>query len=207
MSAPDDPTAAEIDDLIDAADVELPDPEHARRCGRFAATLFDGLAPTLELIPEDRRVAIAAALFHDVGYLRGGRDHHRKSYDLVLRMPLPAMSPDDRIVAACAARYHGRTMPSIEHAGFGELGFADQRRVRRLAALTRVAAALDASHLGLVEEIQIDRAPSGAPILRVMASQEPAIERDRLHGAAGGFEALTGVPLRFEIARRSRTEV
>ena len=50
-----------------------------------AAVLFDALADRLQLDPHDRRLAIAAALLHDVGYVRGGRDHHRKSFDVMWR--------------------------------------------------------------------------------------------------------------------------
>jgi exopolyphosphatase/guanosine-5'-triphosphate,3'-diphosphate pyrophosphatase len=193
---PDDPAG-----LLETIGIDVPDRDHAIRCATFAGSIFDGCHPRLELQAADRRLAVVAALLHDSGYLRGDRDHHRKSYDIVREAALPGFSGTDQIIAACAARYHGRTMPSIEHAGFGELDFEDQRRVRRLSAIVRLAAACDASHLGIVESVEV-RAGEGSLVLVVRASQEPSVDRDRLREAAGGFAALTYVPLNIEIEVR-----
>jgi exopolyphosphatase/guanosine-5'-triphosphate,3'-diphosphate pyrophosphatase len=193
---PDDPS-----ELLDTIGVEVPDREHAIRCATFSGSIFDGSHQRLELQATDRRLAVIAALLHDAGYLRGDRDHHRKSYDIVREAELPAVSGTDQVIAACAARYHGRTMPSIEHAGFGELDFEDQRRVRRLSAIVRLAAACDASHLGIIESVRV-RAEGDGLVLVANANGEPSVDRDRLREAAGGFTALTYVPLRIQIEGR-----
>ena len=190
---PDDPAT-----LLDTLAIEVPDRDHALRCATFAGTIFDGLHARLELPPSERRLAVVAALLHDSGYLRGDRDHHRKSYDIVRAAIIPGFSSTDRVIAACAARYHGRTLPNIEHAGFGELDFEDQRRVRRLSAIVRLAAACDASHLGMINAVQAtvegDRA-----VLTARASEEPTVDRDRLHEAAGGFAALAYLPMHINV--------
>lgn len=192
-----------IEQLIASVHVDQPDEEHARRCAGFAATLFDGLAPALEMDLADRNLAILAAYLHDVGYSRGGRDHHRKSFDVVREMALPIERPEDQIVAACVTRYHGETLPSIEHAGFQDLDFEDQRRVRRLTGIVRLAASLDASHLGLVTAVDV--AGRGEhPIVLAYASEEPAVERDRLRTAAASLRMLAGLDLRTDIVVRRR---
>ncbi|HCG30573.1 MAG TPA: hypothetical protein DEU95_12820 [Chloroflexi bacterium] len=178
--------------------VEQPDEDHAQRCAAYASTLFDGLAGPMGLDPSDRDIAIVAAYLHDVGYTRGGRDHHRKSFDVIRELSLPLGRPDDRILAALAARYHGVTAPSIEHAGFQDLDFDDQRRVRRLVGIVRLAAALDASHLGLVESVTVDQT-GGALTIVAHASEEPAIERDRLRTAAASLRTLAGLDLRTDV--------
>ena|GEM_PF-1847248 len=190
---PDDPS-----ELLDALAIEVPDRDHAVRCAGFAGTLFDGLYERLELQPADRRLAVVAALLHDAGYLRGARDHHRKSYDIVRAAIIPGLSSTDRVIAACAARYHGRTVPNIEHAGFGELDFEDQRRVRRLSAIVRLAAACDYSHLGLIQSIQVIANHDHAD-LTVFANEEPTVDRDRLREAAGGFAALAYLPIQVHV--------
>jgi exopolyphosphatase / guanosine-5'-triphosphate,3'-diphosphate pyrophosphatase len=185
-----------------SAPIAVPDDEHALRCARFAGELFDAIHLALGLSPEHKRLAIAAALFHDVGYLRGDQDHHRKSFDIIRRATIPGLSHDERLIVACAARYHGRTSPNIEHAGFGEMSFEDQRLVRRTAAITRVAVALDASHLGLIDDIEVH---AGERDIRVIAyvANDAAVERDRLREAAGGFTGLTQTPMRTDVRRRS----
>ena len=194
----DDPS---VDRLTASIAVEQPDKEHARRCAGFAAALFDGLGTALGLDPGDRDVAIVAAWLHDVGYIRGGRDHHRKSFDVIREVDLPLERPEDRIVAACVARYHGTTMPSIEHAGFQDLDFDDQRRVRRLTGIVRMAVALDASHLGFVTAVEVG-GPAGNPNVVAYASEEPAVERDRLRSAAASMRVLAGLDVRTDVVVR-----
>ena len=184
--------------LLGRLGIDVPDPDHAVRCASFAGELFDGMHERLELVPGDRRLAVAAALLHDAGYLRGARDHHRKSYDIVIAANLPGFSHQEEVIAACAARYHGRTMPNIEHAGFGEMDTEEQRRTRRLSAIVRLAAACDASHLGVITNVHARTVGDGI-VLTATASSEPSVDRDRLREATGGFTALTYVPLRVEI--------
>ena len=199
--AADSSPPSDVETLIRESHIDLPDVEHGIRCGTFAATLFDGLEGFLGLEQSDRHLAIVAALFHDAGYARGGRDHHRKSYDVILESSIPGLSPQDRVIAACAARYHGSTMPNIEHAGFADLSFADQRRVRRLAAIVQLAAALDVSHLGIVERVDVNVDGQTATVI-ANASEEPSVERDRLREAAGRFHHLTQLQVRTRIVVR-----
>lgn len=199
MSEP--PLDPSVERLLASIAVEQPDEAHARRCAGFAATLFDGLARTLDLVPGDRDVAILAVYLHDVGYIRGGRDHHRKSFDVIRELALPLERPEDRIVVACVARYHGETLPSIEHAGFQDLDFDDQRRVRRLTGIVRMAVALDASHLGLVTTVEVDVA-ADRPIIIAYATEEPAVERDRLRTAAASLRVLGKLDVRTDVVVR-----
>jgi exopolyphosphatase/guanosine-5'-triphosphate,3'-diphosphate pyrophosphatase len=184
--------------LLVSSGIQVPDREHALRCAAFAATLFDGLHDALQLDAGDRVLAMAGALFHDAGYLRGGRDHHRKAFDVIRAATLPGIEDQERTVIACAARYHGHTVPHIEHVGFGEMSAADQWRTRRISALVRVAAALDASHLGHVSGIAVESRLDAA-LLTVRADDEPSVERERLREAAGGFRLMTGVQLLVDI--------
>lgn len=186
-----------VSQLIEQINVEIPDPEHGVRCAQFVATLFDELYLDLGLDSADRKVAIAAAYLHDIGYIRMGRDHHRKSFDVISTLKLP-MTEVERTVTACVARYHGTTNPSIEHAGFQDLDFDDLRRVRRLTAINRVAVALDASHLGLVTHVRVDRSRPQIGIVGY-ATEEPAIERDRLQIAASAMRTLAGVQIWTDI--------
>jgi len=177
---------------------ELPDSEHAERCGRFAGEIFDALHTLLNLDAADRPLTVAAAVFHDIGYLRSERDHHRKTFDLLRESTQLPFSDDDRLVVASAARYHGHTLPNIEHVGFNDMAFADQRRVRRIAAIVRLTTALDASHLGLIDRVVVS-VEAGAASLIAYAASEPAVERDRLRESAGGFVQLTQVPIQIEV--------
>jgi exopolyphosphatase/guanosine-5'-triphosphate,3'-diphosphate pyrophosphatase len=151
--------------------------------------------------PSDSRLAVVAALFHDAGYLRGLHDHHRKSFDLIREATLPGFSTGDQVIAACAARYHGRATPNIEHAGFGDMDFEDQRCVRRISAIVRLAVALDASHLGPVTNVEVDFTEH-VPLIRAFATGDASVERDRLREAAGSVHHLIQKRIRTEVVTR-----
>ena len=185
-------------EVLERLQIEVPDVAHAIRCATFASSLFDSLHRRIDLPPSDRRLAVVAALLHDAGYVRGARDHHRKSYDVVNSAFLPGFSRQEQVITACAARYHGRTMPNIEHAGFGEMDMEEQRRTRRLSAIVRLAAACDASHLGVITAVSA-RPDEQEVTVTITATSEPAVDRERVREAAGGFTALTYVPVRIEI--------
>jgi exopolyphosphatase / guanosine-5'-triphosphate,3'-diphosphate pyrophosphatase len=187
-----------IEQALASSGLALPDAEHALRCARFAGEVFDALRERLALAPEDRRLAVLAALFHDVGYARDARDHQRKSFDMLRETHLPDVSEAEREIVAAVARYHRKTLPNIEHAGFGFMSSDDQRRVRRLSGVVRLAVALDASHLGVVQSIAVDA--GGDPIrVTARASGNVEVERDRLRENAAAFTQLTQLPLRADI--------
>jgi exopolyphosphatase/guanosine-5'-triphosphate,3'-diphosphate pyrophosphatase len=189
----------DIDALLTATGMQLPDREHALRCADFAANLFAALHERLGLAASDRRLAIFGAMLHDIGFQRSGHDHHRKAFELLRKATLPGLSEGDRLIVACLARYHRGPLPNIEHAGFGEMVAEDQRRTRRLSAIVRLAAALDASQLGFISEISVTLAGDSIRVDAV-ASREPAVERDRVREAEAAFLSLTYVPLHVEMS-------
>lgn len=178
----------------------LADPEHGIRCAVHAASLFDALSGALVLADTDRPLGVAAALWHDVGETPTRQDHPRKTFDLLAATVLPEFTRADRMVIACAARYCRSPLPNIEHAGFGEMSTVDQRRVRRLSAIVRVAAALDASHLGVVERFTVAVQPDRVR-LYVCATEHAEVERDQLRESAGAFRLLTRMALDVEVVK------
>ncbi len=175
-----------------------PDVDHALRCATYAAELGRALAPDLDLTDIDVTIVTVAALLHDVGYHRSARDHHRKTWDAVLRMRLDGLTWEEQRLAALAARFHGTDSPSIGHAGFEDLEFEEQRRCRRHVALVKLAVALDASHLGHVERVSIERR-DGVPHVIAHANVESAVERDRLRDASHQYARITHRPLTSEL--------
>ena len=68
---------------------------------------------------------------------------------------LMGLSPDERTVVGCIARYHRRAGPSPKHPSFGALGPDEQDKVRKLSAILRIADALDRGHRSKVETIDV----------------------------------------------------
>jgi exopolyphosphatase/guanosine-5'-triphosphate,3'-diphosphate pyrophosphatase len=97
-----------------------------------------------------RRLLARAAFLHNTGMLVEVRRHHKHSYRLINETALPGFTEQERHEIACIARYHRRALPSTQHEEFAQLKPEARKRVSRLAALLRIADALDFNHDGRV---------------------------------------------------------
>jgi exopolyphosphatase/guanosine-5'-triphosphate,3'-diphosphate pyrophosphatase len=122
------------------------DERHGVQVGALATTLFEDLATLHALSFSARRVLEAAAILHDVGNAVSHQRHHKHTFYLVANADMPGFSDRERALVATVARYHRRSVPHAKRADLAELGPGELSFVRRLAALLRVANALDASH-------------------------------------------------------------
>jgi exopolyphosphatase/pppGpp-phosphohydrolase len=123
---------------------------HARQVARLAQELFSATLPLHKLGKEAQRLLERAAFLHNSGMLVATRRHHKHSYRLIKETSLPDFTEAERHEIACIARYHRRALPSTAHAEFAELTPTERKRVSALAALLRIADALDFHHDGRV---------------------------------------------------------
>jgi exopolyphosphatase/guanosine-5'-triphosphate,3'-diphosphate pyrophosphatase len=65
------------------------------------------------------------------------------------------LSQEHRSVAGCIARYHRRAVPSPKHESYGRLGAEEQRKVKKLSAILRIADALDRGHRSKVQKLEV----------------------------------------------------
>ena len=65
------------------------------------------------------------------------------------------MTPEEQVAVATVARYHRGTAPKKSHEDYGGLDRALRRRVKRLAAILRVADGFDRGHAGAVARIKV----------------------------------------------------
>ena len=141
--------------------------KHAMAVQSLALKLFDALADRLELGLDDRRILADAALLHDVGYHINYDRHHKHSYHLILHGELLGITPEEQVLIANVARYHRGAAPKKRHRNYGELDKPLRRRVKRLAAILRVADGFDRGHVGAVESLKVrwlDRAIRVTPV-------------------------------------------
>lgn len=141
-----------IGELAARCHVEEP---HAAAVQRLALTLFDALHERLELEPDDRRLLAEAALLHDIGYHISFDGHHKHSYHLILHAELPGVTPTEQVVVANVARYHRGAVPKKKHENYGTLERGMRQRIKRLAALLRLADGFDRGHVGAVGSLEV----------------------------------------------------
>lgn len=130
---------------------------HALRVAGFAETIFDALAHGAGLTRHQRTLLSAAALLHDVGYHIAHEGHHKHTLYLIRNSELTGFSEGERDVIANVARYHRGSVPKERHQEFWRLKQSDRDTVRSLAAILRVADALDRNHDGRVRGLSCTR--------------------------------------------------
>jgi exopolyphosphatase / guanosine-5'-triphosphate,3'-diphosphate pyrophosphatase len=136
------------------------DHEHGRHVAMLATALFDQLADEHGLGDRERLLLQVAALVHDIGIFVSLRAHHKHSQYILATSQIFGLSNEETAVVANIARYHRRALPQNTHLPFIALDRTDRLIVTKLAAILRVANALDAEHAQKVHGAQLRRGRS-----------------------------------------------
>jgi len=174
---------------------------HARHVTRLSLSLFDQLRELHGLSDLDRRILVVAAVLHDAGQFISYRKHHKHSLYLIHNSEVPGVSRDDRTLAALVARYHRRAEPKEEHFLYADLPGEERERVRRLAALLRLADALDREHLQKVPSFSA-RIEDGRLLLELEGRGELLLEHWALRKKGRMFTSVFGLEVDAVRARR-----
>jgi CHAD domain-containing protein len=134
---------------------------HSERVASLALQLYDGLSASGWQSSVDgisaRLSLMAAALLHDVGKSQGEKGHHKTSFDMIRAYGNPlGWKLADLQRAAIVARFHRGALPSRKHKALRDLLPDEQKGTIQLAAILRLANALDAAHDGHIRRIQIE---------------------------------------------------
>ena len=132
---------------------------HGPQVARLAGKIFDAAAPALKLGVEARELLEYAALLHDIGRVIDHDRHNRHTYYLVKNAELLGFDPVEIEVIAQAARGHRKPAARLDSPEFRALDPAKRHLVRSMAAILRMADALDRSHFSVVKDIRIRRSP------------------------------------------------
>ncbi|MBX3463536.1 MAG: Ppx/GppA family phosphatase [Planctomycetes bacterium] len=130
--------------------------DHAESVLSLSRQLFDQTKALHGLGDRARALLEAAALLHDVGIAVNNDGHHKHSQYLIESSELVGLSEEERHLVALLARYHRKSPPSRDHADYMALRRRDRTLVERLAAILRLADALDRQHAGVVQGIAVE---------------------------------------------------
>jgi len=145
-----------------------PDFAHSERVARLALELYDGLvsagmfrsrkalAESNGAEEDARSVLNVAAVLHDVGMSEGKKKHHKESQELIQKHGTPlGWKAESMKQAALVARFHCGALPRRGHKQLRDLLAGEQKLVIRLAAILRLANALDDEHDGKVLRVKV----------------------------------------------------
>ena len=133
------------------------DAPHARHVATLSGRIFDDLRSEHGLGVRDRLLLEVAALLHDVGIFVNLRAHHKHTQYILSVSEIFGLSREDMELISNIARYHRRATPNKSHLPYMALDSEARVRVNKLAAILRLANALDADHLQKVRDVHVLR--------------------------------------------------
>ena len=95
-----------------------------------------------------------ASILHEVGSFINQQNHQLHSQYIILNSEIFGLSRDDVETIALLARYHRHEVPANSDPMYGELELRDRMRVAKMAAILRVADALERGHAQRVNGVR-----------------------------------------------------
>lgn len=175
------------------------DQPHAEHVSELAVQLFDALRDEHFLTPRHRLLLRVAGLVHDVGVFVSSLAHHKHSYYLLIHSEIFGLSRDDIVTVAQVARYHRRSMPKSTHLEYNALNRDQRLIINKLAAILRVADALDRGHWQQLRQVEFQHEREDL-VIYTTAGTDLALERRALAEKADLFEEVFGMHVRLEPA-------
>jgi exopolyphosphatase / guanosine-5'-triphosphate,3'-diphosphate pyrophosphatase len=172
------------------------DENHGELVAGFAARLFDDLAARHRMSPRDRILLNAAALLHDVGDFVRYEGHHKHSYYLIVHGDLMGLSPAEREIVANVARYHRKSPPQLDHENFRALSREDRAKVKAMAAILRIADALDREHRSKVLSVAA-RIDGDNLVLELSGTEDRSLEEWTVAAKCGMLKDALGLDVRI----------
>ncbi len=178
------------------------DGEHGPRVAGLALRLFDATRTIHGYGRSEREMLEFAALLHDVGLHVSHRRHHYHSQYLIgYSEILRGFTPEEIQGIAALARFHKGALPKLSSPELGELSSSARERVIGLAAILRVADALDRSHHGIVRAIRVSRAGARVVVALDAEGRDAELELWAAERKSDLWEKFFGHPLEFRLMK------
>lgn len=128
---------------------------HAEAVEKFSLQLFDSLQKLHGLKTRERLLLQLATILHDTGKYINFNSHYVHSYNIIMGTELFGISEEELEIIANVSRYHSKEVPRYTHENFLRLNDKNKVVVSKLAAIIRLADALDSTHKQKIPKIEI----------------------------------------------------
>lgn len=174
------------------------DPNHVEQVRRLSIALFEQLQPLHKMGPVERQTLELGALLHDVGHFVGDEGHQKHGEYLVLHGAIPGLEGRLRGRVASLVRYHSRFEPDADNPIYVSFDHDEQRQIRLLAAILRVADSLDFDHrqnvLGVKADVQKEKLR-----LQITVRNGQEFKTEKVQSKAQMLEKEFGVEATFKV--------
>lgn len=168
------------------------DEDHASCVAELSRQLFRQLQNQHELDARFETLLYVSALLHETGAFINTSSIHKHSMYLIMHGNLFGLPSEDLALVALVARYHRRALPKSNHQPYASMDRYRRVAVSKLAAILRLAIALDASRTQRVKEISCtqskDRIVMTVPNVDDLSVEQIAMRRNRQF-----FESIFGL--------------
>lgn len=128
---------------------------HSHHVAKLAVNIFDQTGSIHHLGKMERDFLEAAALLHEIGIYLSHSNHHRHSHYLIKNSDMLGYTDNEKEIIGNIARYHRKSHPKPKHEAYALLSVEDQRLVRMLAGIMRIADGLDRTHSSSVKAVNV----------------------------------------------------
>lgn len=175
------------------------DPGHSLHVQALADQLFQDLRHVFELGDQEREWLAHAARLHDIGFSISEKGHHKHGAYIVQNSKLQGFWPEEVELIAQVVRYHRGKAPNPKrHEAFRRMDPWRQRVVEKLAAVLRVADALDRRRVQIIRAVHLE-VEEGRALIRVDGPEDVRPERTSVLEKGLLLEAILDRPLVWDL--------
>lgn len=169
---------------------------HVEQVRRLSMLLFDQMKSEHGLGSKERLLLEVASLLHDVGSFISTRSHHKHSQYIIASSEIFGLSFSDMNLIANIARYHRKSPPTRSHLSYVSLERESRMIVSKLAAILRVADALEQEDSNKIRNLKIIREDENDRfVIEAEAEGDMTMEQLSLEGKSNLFRDIYGKPV------------
>ena len=167
-------------------------PDHSSRTGEIACEIFDKLKKVHGLDPSKRLLLELASILHSCGSFVNVRQHNQCTYDLIKGMDIFGLRQSEVLETAFVAGSVSHTLFAEENPGFAWLPNGERIVISKMAAIFRLANALDKSHRHKLRDLKI-RLEDDRVLFKAKAADNTLLERWAFEESAQFFKEVFGL--------------
>lgn len=171
------------------------DKNHAQIVASLSLKLFDALRLDHGMGLKERLLLEVSAILHDIGSYISPPAHHKHSSYLVDAAELFGLRKAEKNIVSNVVRYHRRSAPRVTHVEYMSLPKGDRAIVSKLAAILRVADALDHSHQQKIRDFNLVRGDDIYTLWIADEAGDVSIERSSLREKGDLFSDIFGATI------------
>ena len=168
------------------------DIKHCQTAATLSCIIFDRMKKIHGLTSHERLLLELAAKLHDCGYYVNSRNHHLSSYYLIKNSAIYGLTEEEISLIAQITQYSETHVPTTGTPGFFTMSEQQRLMVSKLAAILRMANAMDKSHKSKVNEIKVKLTDDKITITAI-SDQSLYLEKWAFKECAPFFQEVFGI--------------